>query len=261
MRHLQALGLPVELRQDHPVLREIRRRPPDGRRCRCRCQGCRLDRGAEQLQGALCADPWRRDLTRGSGQAGGVRDANLGTQLGGGAGRQPRNALYRPWRPRANLVDGLCGGRSVAANLAGYAPGQVEYGFGIEKRAGAHVFQLTFANTFGRRSGNSPAAVRRRPCISASTSRESFFLTCVSALADRTPPSGGQGETPMSRLPILAVAITLLATGCSKARTTLQRLPRHRRPDSSSRRRCPPVMKCRRLRAPNRVLPVKRPSP
>ena len=30
----------------------------------------------------------------------------------------------------------------------GYAPGQVEYGFGIEKRVGAHVFQLNFGNTF-----------------------------------------------------------------------------------------------------------------
>ena len=29
----------------------------------------------------------------------------------------------------------------------GYDPGSTEYAFGIEKRAGAHVFQLTFANT------------------------------------------------------------------------------------------------------------------
>jgi len=37
--------------------------------------------------------------------------------------------------------------------VAGYAPGSVEYGFGVEKRAGAHVFQLTFANTFGTTFG------------------------------------------------------------------------------------------------------------
>ncbi len=36
---------------------------------------------------------------------------------------------------------------------AGYAPGDVEYGFGIEKRVGGHVFQLTFANTFGTTFG------------------------------------------------------------------------------------------------------------
>ena len=36
---------------------------------------------------------------------------------------------------------------------AGYAPGQVEYAFGIEKRVGAHVFQLNFANTFGTTYG------------------------------------------------------------------------------------------------------------
>jgi Membrane bound beta barrel domain (DUF5777) len=32
---------------------------------------------------------------------------------------------------------------------AGYAPGSTEFGFGIEKRVGAHVFQLTFANGQG----------------------------------------------------------------------------------------------------------------
>jgi uncharacterized beta barrel domain-containing protein DUF5777 len=36
---------------------------------------------------------------------------------------------------------------------AGYAPGQVEFAFGIEKRVGAHVFQLNFANTFGTTFG------------------------------------------------------------------------------------------------------------
>lgn len=37
----------------------------------------------------------------------------------------------------------------VSPRLAGYAPGQPEYGFGIEKRVGGHVFQLNVANTFG----------------------------------------------------------------------------------------------------------------
>jgi hypothetical protein len=41
----------------------------------------------------------------------------------------------------------------VSPRLAGYAPGQVEYAFGVEKRVGAHVFQLTFANTFGTTFG------------------------------------------------------------------------------------------------------------
>jgi hypothetical protein len=35
----------------------------------------------------------------------------------------------------------------VSPRVAGYAPGTAEYGFGLEKRVGAHVFQLTFANT------------------------------------------------------------------------------------------------------------------
>lgn len=35
----------------------------------------------------------------------------------------------------------------VAPRLAGFAAGDPEFGFGLEKRAGGHVFQLTFANT------------------------------------------------------------------------------------------------------------------
>ena len=35
----------------------------------------------------------------------------------------------------------------VSPRLAGYAPNTAEYGFAIEKRAGAHVFQLNFTNS------------------------------------------------------------------------------------------------------------------
>ena len=39
----------------------------------------------------------------------------------------------------------------------GYAPGDVEYAFAIEKRVGGHVFQLNFSNsqgtTFGQIAG------------------------------------------------------------------------------------------------------------
>jgi hypothetical protein len=37
----------------------------------------------------------------------------------------------------------------VAPRLTGYAPDEVEYGFGIEKRVGSHAFSLTFTNSFG----------------------------------------------------------------------------------------------------------------
>jgi hypothetical protein len=37
--------------------------------------------------------------------------------------------------------------------VAGYAPGTAEYAFGLEKRVGGHVFQLTFANTAGTTYG------------------------------------------------------------------------------------------------------------
>jgi hypothetical protein len=37
----------------------------------------------------------------------------------------------------------------VSPRVSGYAPGETEYGFAIEKRAGGHMFQLNFTNTFG----------------------------------------------------------------------------------------------------------------
>jgi hypothetical protein len=36
----------------------------------------------------------------------------------------------------------------VTPRVAGYMPGDNEYGFGIEKRVGGHVFMLTFTNSF-----------------------------------------------------------------------------------------------------------------
>lgn len=44
-------------------------------------------------------------------------------------------------RPTVYLVG------EVAPRLAGYAPGKPEFGFGIEKHAGGHMFQLNFSNT------------------------------------------------------------------------------------------------------------------
>jgi hypothetical protein len=49
----------------------------------------------------------------------------------------------------------------VSPRLSGYAPNTAEYGFAIEKRAGAHVFQLNFTNssltTFGQTAAGGQA--------------------------------------------------------------------------------------------------------
>ena len=37
----------------------------------------------------------------------------------------------------------------VSPRLSGYKPGSNQFGFAIEKRAGGHMFQLNFTNTFG----------------------------------------------------------------------------------------------------------------
>lgn len=41
----------------------------------------------------------------------------------------------------------------VTPRVGGYAPGDAEFAFGIEKRIGGHVFSLVFANTFGTSYG------------------------------------------------------------------------------------------------------------
>jgi hypothetical protein len=41
----------------------------------------------------------------------------------------------------------------VTPRLSGYAPDQVEYGFGLEERVGGHTFVLTFTNTFASTFG------------------------------------------------------------------------------------------------------------
>jgi Membrane bound beta barrel domain (DUF5777) len=41
----------------------------------------------------------------------------------------------------------------IAARVQGYAPGEAGYGVSIEKRVGAHMFSLTFTNTFATTFG------------------------------------------------------------------------------------------------------------
>lgn len=50
-------------------------------------------------------------------------------------------------RPTVYLVG------EVSPRVSGYAPGPPEFGFGIEKRAGGHLFQLNFTNTFATTFG------------------------------------------------------------------------------------------------------------
>jgi hypothetical protein len=50
-------------------------------------------------------------------------------------------------RPTVYLV------AEVSPRVNGYAPGKSQYGFAIEKRAGGHMFQLNFTNSFGTTLG------------------------------------------------------------------------------------------------------------
>jgi hypothetical protein len=41
----------------------------------------------------------------------------------------------------------------ISPRLGGYAPGDAQYGFAIEKRAGGHMFQINFTNSSGSTYG------------------------------------------------------------------------------------------------------------
>jgi hypothetical protein len=67
---------------------------------------------------------------------------------------EDRNTLVLGLGARARLTPTVYVVGEVSPRLAGFTPGDAEFAFGIEKRAGGHMFQLTFANshatTFGQ---------------------------------------------------------------------------------------------------------------
>jgi hypothetical protein len=58
-----------------------------------------------------------------------------------------RNTFYLGLGARVRIRPTVYLSAEVSPRLAGYAPGQAEYGFAIEKRVGAHFFQLNFTNS------------------------------------------------------------------------------------------------------------------
>jgi hypothetical protein len=64
-----------------------------------------------------------------------------------------RDTFYVGLAARARIRPTIYLTGEYSPRAAGYAPGQSEYGFGVEARVGAHVFQLTFTNTSGTTYG------------------------------------------------------------------------------------------------------------
>jgi len=54
---------------------------------------------------------------------------------------------------RVQVRDGVFLVGEVTPRLSGFTPGSAEFGFGLEKRAGGHTFQLTFSNSTGTTFG------------------------------------------------------------------------------------------------------------
>ena len=64
-----------------------------------------------------------------------------------------RDTFYVGLAARARIRPTIYITGEFSPRASGYAPGQSEYGFGVEARVGAHVFQLTFTNTSGTTFG------------------------------------------------------------------------------------------------------------
>jgi uncharacterized beta barrel domain-containing protein DUF5777 len=64
-------------------------------------------------------------------------------------GEETRDTMMLGLGGRLRVVSSVTVVGEYTPRVAGYAPGDSEYGFGLEKRVGGHVFQLTFTNTTG----------------------------------------------------------------------------------------------------------------
>jgi hypothetical protein len=60
-----------------------------------------------------------------------------------------RNTTYLGVGSRLRIRPTVYLAAEVSPRLSGFAPGKALYGFAIEKRAGAHMFQLNFNNGAG----------------------------------------------------------------------------------------------------------------
>ena len=99
------------------------------RRNRSPALGAVISRRLGDLAALYATPMWVHNST---GVAGDVRETGF---LGLGGRVQVRHNVY--------VVT------EVSPRLGGYAPGDPEYSFGLEGRAGGHVFQLNFSNTVG----------------------------------------------------------------------------------------------------------------
>jgi hypothetical protein len=64
-----------------------------------------------------------------------------------------RNTTYIGLGGRLRLGSSIYVAGEIAVRIQGYAPDQPGYGVSIEKRVGAHMFSLTFTNTFATTVG------------------------------------------------------------------------------------------------------------
>jgi hypothetical protein len=67
----------------------------------------------------------------------------------GGITPESRSTFYTGIGGRIRVLSTVYLVGEITPRLNGYAPDEVAYGFGIEKRVGSHMFSLTFTNGFG----------------------------------------------------------------------------------------------------------------
>ncbi len=93
--------------------------------------GATVSRQIDDRAAVYAVPMWVHNVTPLAAQVSGVKDDTFYVGLGG----------------RLRIRPTVYVSAEVSPRLAGAAPNTAEYGFAIEKRAGAHVFQLNFSNS------------------------------------------------------------------------------------------------------------------
>ena len=146
--------LPDELRPDDSAVRRSTTRSTRAAGRRCRCRGCCRSKAATTSTeryapsvGATISRQIDEPSSRSTSCRSGCTTSRRCSRI---TGVERQHVHDRPGRARVRIsAHGVHLGRSRRRGVAGTSARTPEYAFGIEKRAGAHMFQLNFGNSQG----------------------------------------------------------------------------------------------------------------
>ena len=114
----------------------------------------------------------------------------------------PRDTFYIGVGGRGRISRNVYVVGEVSPRVNGFAAGDLEYAFGIERRAGGHMFQLTFTNSLGSTYGQIGAGRHSRHDLSWIQPGSKVLLS------DRAE------DRSMKKLAFLPMLLLVFAAGC-----------------------------------------------